>query len=417
VSADRDDARRVVVTGLGVVSPGGSTLDELWQVLLAGRSVAAPVERIDLSEAPIRFACEVRGFEPTSVLSAKEARRLDRTTQLTIGAVESAWTDAGTPDVDVARVATVIGTGFGGLESAEDGARDFLGVKPGGVRGRMNPLFIPTAMPNAGSANIAMRRGFRGPCLTITTACAAGANAVGEGFRLLQEGSADMVVAGGAEAPVTPWIMTGFAAAHALSERSDDPGSASRPFDAARDGFVMAEGAAALVLERLPDALARNAHIHGELLGYGRNTDAHHVVAPCPDGRGASDCMQLALVNAGIDAADVAHINAHGTSTLHNDLAEAAAIHTVFGDESPPVTSAKGAIGHSVGAAGALEAVASLLTLANGTIPPTANFATPDESIQLDVVSEPRVLPPGAVLSSSFAFGGHNAVLVFGRLS
>jgi 3-oxoacyl-[acyl-carrier-protein] synthase II len=413
VSADRDDRRRVVVTGLGVVSPAGSTLDDFWQVLLSGRSVAAAVQRIDLSEAPVRFACEVRGFDPTSVLSAKEARRLDRTTQLAIGAVESAWADAGTPTADPARVATVIGTGFGGLETAEDSARDFLGVKPGGVRGRMNPLFIPTAMPNAGSANVAMRRGFRGPCLTITTACAAGSNAVGEGSRLLQEGSADVVVAGGAEAPVTPWIMSGFAAARALSERSDDPAAASRPFDAARDGFVMGEGAGALVLERLHDALARNARIYGELLGYARNTDAYHVVAPHPEGRGAHDCMVLGLESAGISAADVSHVNSHGTSTPHNDSAEAAAIRSVFDGDPPPVTSVKGAIGHTVGAAGALEAVAALLTLTKGTIPPTANYTTPDAAIDLDVVAAPRALPPGAIVSNSFAFGGHNAVLVF----
>lgn len=409
------DAQRVVVTGLGVVSAGGSSLEDFWPLVLAGRSVAADVERIDLSEAPIRFACEVHGFEPTSVLSAKEVRRLDRTTQLTIGAAEAAWTDAGAPEPDPARVATVIGTGFGGLETADDGAREFLGVKPGAMKGRVNPLFVPTAMPNAGSANVAMRRGFRGPCLTITTACSAGANAIGEGMRLLRDGSADVVVAGGAEAPITPWVMSGFAAAHALSERRDDPGTASRPFDADRDGFVMSEGSAVLVLERLSDARARGATVRAELLGYGRNTDAFHLVAPPPDGRGARDCMLLALADAGLSPSDVAHVNAHGTSTPHNDVAESRAIRAVFGDSAPPITSVKGTIGHSIGAAGAIEAVASILTLENETIPPTANFTTRDPEIDLDVVTEPRALPPGAVVSNSFAFGGHNAVLVFAR--
>jgi 3-oxoacyl-[acyl-carrier-protein] synthase II len=232
---------------------------------------------------------------------------------------------------------------------------------------------------------------------------------------LLREGSADVVLAVGSEAPLTPWIMAAFAAAHALSERSDDPSVASRPFDRDRDGFVIAEGAAALVLERLPDAVARRARVHAELLGYARNTDAFHLVAPPPDGRGARDCMRLALADAGLTPADVAHVNAHGTSTAHNDAAEANAIREVFGDTPPPVTSVKGVLGHSVGAAGAVEAVASALTLSRATIPPTANYETPDPALALDVVAEPRALGDGVVLSNSFAFGGHNAALVLGR--
>ena len=406
--------RGVVVTGIGVVSPAGSTVERFWRTLLAGRSVAAPVQRVDVSEASIQFACEVNDFDPLAVLSEKEARRMDRFAQFTIAAADTAYAHAGAPDVDGARVATVIGNGLGGLQTVDHGAREFLGLLAPGLKGRMNPLFVPTVMPNAAAAHVSMRHGFRGPCLTLSTACAAGTNAIGEGLRLLREGSADLVIAGGAEAPVTPSVLAAFAAARALSERSADPASASRPFDRDRDGFVLAEGGAALVLERLDDAVARRAPIRAELLGYGRNTDAYHLVAPPPDGRGAADCMRLALEDAGLGSGDVAHINAHGTSTPHNDAAEAVAVQAVFGNASPPVTSIKGVLGHAIGGAGAIEAVASILTIAHRRIPPTANFAIPDPKTPLDVVIEPRQLTDGAVMSNSFAFGGHNAVLLFG---
>jgi len=410
----KEGAGIIAVTGLGLVTPAGDTCEIFWDTLVAGRSVAREVQHVDVSEAPIRFGCEC-DFDPRPILSEKDVRRSDRNTQLAIVAAEHALADAVAPDLDLARVATVVGTGFGGLETADRGAREFLGVGAGGVKGRVNPLFVPMTMPNAGSSVIAMRQGFRGPCLTVSTACAAGANAIGEAMRLLREGSADAVVAVGSEAPLTPWIMAAFAAAHALSERSVDPTAASRPFDRDRDGFVIAEGAAALVLERLPDAVARRARVRAELLGYARNTDAFHLVAPPPDGRGARDCMRLALEDAGLTPTDVAHVNAHGTSTTHNDAAEASAIRAVFGDAMPPVTSVKGVLGHSIGAAGAVEAVAGVLTLEHGMIPPTANYETPDPALGLDVVAEPRALGDGVVLSNSFAFGGHNAVLVFGR--
>jgi 3-oxoacyl-[acyl-carrier-protein] synthase II len=270
-------------------------------------------------------------------------------------------------------------------------------------------------MPNAAAAAVSLKGGFRGPCLCIATACAAGAHAIGEGMRLLREGSADLVVAGGTEAPLTPWVLAGFAAAGALSTRSDEPSAASRPFDRYRDGFVMAEGAAVLVLERDADARARGATVHARLVGYGRNTDAHHMVAPPSDGRGAADCMHLALADAGAAPGDVAHVNAHGTSTVQNDAGEAAAIAAVFGMSSPPVTSVKGVLGHAIGAAGAIEALAAVLTLASRTVPPTANCTNPDPDLPIDVVTEPRSLSDGLVVSNSFAFGGHNAVLVFDR--
>jgi 3-oxoacyl-[acyl-carrier-protein] synthase II len=404
----------VAITGIGIVSAAGSTPESFWETIVGARAVARTIERVDMSESPVRFGCEVTDFGAHSVLSAKEARRADRVTQFTLSAADAAFRDAGSPDVEASRVATVVGSGFGGLETADDGAREFLGVKGSAMKGRINPLFIPMVMPNASAAALALRHGFRGPSLCISTACAAGAHAIGEGMRLLREGSADVVVAGGAEAPLTPWVLAGFAAAQALSRRDSDPGAASRPFDRDRDGFVMGEGAAIVVLERVGDARARGALVRAELLGYGRNTDAYHVVAPPPDGRGAADCMGLALHDADATPGDIAHVNAHGTSTPYNDVAEACAIGTVFGDAAPPVTSVKGVLGHSIGAAGAIEAVASVLTLGSRTMPPTANFGVPDPAIDLDIVTTARPLPDGLVMSNSFAFGGHNAVLVFG---
>jgi 3-oxoacyl-[acyl-carrier-protein] synthase II len=407
-------AERVLITGLGVVTAAGSSLDVFWETLLAGKAVAQNISRVDMSESPIAFGCEVVDFDPSMILSQKETRRTDRVTQFALGAAEAALADARDPDVDDARVAVVLGTGFGGLQTAETNARDFLGVGAAGLKGRTNPLFIPMVMPNAPAAAVSMRWGFRGPCVTISTACSAGTNAIGEGVRMLQEGAADLVVAGGVEAPITPWVLTGFAAAHALSERTSDPGGASRPFDVHRDGFVMAEGAAVVVLERAADATARGAHARGEVLGYARNTDAFHIVAPPPDGRGAADCMLLALEDGGVAAADVAHVNAHGTSTVHNDAAEAAALGAVFEGAPPPVTSIKGVVGHAIGAAGAIEAVASVLTREHGVIPPTANLEVLGDGIDMDVVTSPRPVADGAIISNSFAFGGHNAVLVLG---
>jgi 3-oxoacyl-[acyl-carrier-protein] synthase II len=405
----------IAITGVGGVTAGGSTLTSFWDTLVAGRGVARAIERVDVSESPVGFGCEVAGFDAADALSAKEARRNDRATQLALVAADAAMRDAGAPAIDPTRVATVIGSGFGGLETADQGARDFFGVTDPSMPGRLNPLFIPLVMPNAAAAAVSLKGGFRGPCLCIATACAAGAHAIGEGMRLLREGSADLVVAGGTEAPLTPWVLAGFAAAGALSTRSDEPSAASRPFDRYRDGFVMAEGAAVLVLERDADARARGATVHARLVGYGRNTDAHHMVAPPSDGRGAADCMHLALADAGAAPGDVAHVNAHGTSTVQNDAGEAAAIAAVFGMSSPPVTSVKGVLGHAIGAAGAIEALAAVLTLASRTVPPTANCTNPDPDLPIDVVTEPRSLSDGLVVSNSFAFGGHNAVLVFDR--
>jgi 3-oxoacyl-[acyl-carrier-protein] synthase II len=403
---------RVVVTGMGVKTPAGTDLDTFWETLVAGRSTAGPIEGFDTSEHPVKFACEVRDFDPEPYLGTKEARRADRVSQLGVAAAADALAQAGDLETDPARCAVVAGTGVGGLQTLEGQERVYL--EKGAER--VSPFFVPMMMPNATGALVAMRGGFTGPNLTMVTACAAGAHAIGEAARMVRDGSADVVVAGGAEAAVTPVALAAFWRMGALSGRVDDPTRAARPFDADRDGFVMAEGAAFVVLETLAHAEARGARVWGEVLGYGRNCDAFHITAPSPSGAGAAACMLSALDDAGVSASEVSHVNAHGTSTPLNDEAEAAAITKVFGEGAVPVTGTKGVTGHLVGAAGAAEAVASLLALHHGLVPPTANHENTDPAIAVDVVAgSPRPLPPGPALSNSFGFGGHNAALVFGR--
>jgi 3-oxoacyl-[acyl-carrier-protein] synthase II len=405
---------RVVVTGMGVKTPAGTDLDTFWETLAAGRSTAGPIEGFDTTDHPVKFACEVRGFDPEPYLGTKEARRADRVSQLGVAAAADALAGAGELETDPARCAVVAGTGVGGLQTLEAQERVFL------ERGaeRVSPFFVPMMMPNATGALVAMRGGFTGPNLSVTTACAAGAHAIGEGVRMVRDGSVDVAIAGGAEAAVTPVALAAFWRMGALSGRVDDPSRAARPFDADRDGFVMGEGAAALVLERWDRAVARGAHIYGEVLGYGRNADAYHITAPSPGGEGAAACMQLALEDAGLAPGAIGHVNAHGTSTPMNDAAEAEAIGKVFGGAPPPVTSTKGVTGHLIGAAGATEAIACLLTFAHGAIPPTANLEKLGEEINLDVVGGgPRPLEPAPALSNSFGFGGHNATLVLAPTS
>jgi 3-oxoacyl-[acyl-carrier-protein] synthase II len=395
---------------LGVKTPAGNDLSSFWTTLAAGRSVAATLARFDPSALPVRFGCEVRDFDPTSYLGPKEARRVDRVTQLGFAAAADALADAGELGTDPARNAVIMGTGIGGLITLEEQVTAFLDKGPG----RVSPFFVPMMMANATAGTIAMQFGWTGPNLCIATACAASANAIGEAVRVIREGSADVVMTGGTEACITATAVSAFARMTALSTRNDDPEHASRPFDIDRDGFVMGEGAAALVVERMDRAVARGAHIYGEIIGYGRNADAYHITAPSPGGEGAAACMHLALADAGVDPSAIGHINAHGTSTPLNDAAEAEAIRKVFGDAPPPVTSTKGVTGHLVGAAGATEAVASLLAMANAAVPPTANYERSGEDIQLDVVARSaRPLEAAPVLSNSFGFGGHNATLVF----
>jgi 3-oxoacyl-[acyl-carrier-protein] synthase II len=405
------DRPRVAVTGLGVKTPAGSDLETFWRELHAGRSSAARITAFDPSNLSVDFACEVRDFDPEPYLGVKEARRADRVSQLGFAAAADAVRDAGALDADPSRCAVIVGTGIGGLRTQE--AEERVMFERGA--GRVSPFLVPMLMPNATAALVAMHHGWTGPNLCIATACAAGGHAIGEGARLIRDRSADVVLSGGAEAVITEIAVAAFARMGALSTRRDDPGRASRPFDASRDGFVMGEGAAFLVLEDWDNAVARGARIYGEILGYGRNADAFHITAPAPGGAGAVACMELALADAGLGPADIGHVNAHGTSTPLNDAAEAEAIGKVFGQGALPVTSTKGVTGHLIGAAGAAEAVASLLALRAGVVPPTANVEQIDPELDIDVVfGEARPLAPAPVVSNSFGFGGHNATLVLG---
>ena len=399
---------RVAVTGLGVKTGAGTDLDSFWSTLVSGRSTAAVITRYDPSALPVRFACEVHDFDAAPYLGAKEARRVDRVTQLGFAA------DAGDHRCDPARSAVIVGTGVGGLITLEEQ----VGVYNEKGAARVSPFLVPIMMANATAGTIAMQFGWKGPNFCVATACAASANAIGEAARLIRDDSADIVMTGGSESCMTPTAISAFARMTALSTRNDDPEHASRPFDADRDGFVMGEGAAALVLERWDRAVSRGAHIYGEVLGYGRNADAYHITAPSPGGEGAAACMQLALDDAGIPASAIGHVNAHGTSTPLNDAAEAEAIRKVFGEAPPPVTSTKGVTGHLIGAAGATEAIACLLALTHGAAPPTANLERIGDDIALDVIAGgARDLAPAPALSNSFGFGGHNATLVLAPAS
>jgi 3-oxoacyl-[acyl-carrier-protein] synthase II len=404
------DRIRVAVTGLGVKAPVGTDLGAFWRGLCAGTSAGARITSFDASIISVDFACEIRDFDPLDYLDVKGARKLDRTAQLGLAAATDALADAGDAGVPAGRRAVIVGTGHGGTRTHES---EFAHAHQHGFD-RANPQYVPMSMANATTGAISIRHDLRGPSLCIATACASGSNAIGEGARLIREGSADLVVAGGAESPIAPLTISAFARMGALSKRSADPGHASRPFDADRDGFVIGEGAGFLVLESWDVAVRRGARIYAELTGYGRCSDAHHITAPSPDGEGAATSMRLALADGRTRPDEIVHINAHGTSTPLNDLTESRAIGTVFGGSRPPVTSNKGAIGHLVGAAGAVEAVATVLSMTEGEIPPTANHEKLDPDCDLDVVTGvPRKLADGPVISNSFGFGGHNVTLLF----
>jgi 3-oxoacyl-[acyl-carrier-protein] synthase II len=403
--------RRIAITGMGVKTPAGNDLETFWSTIVAAKSMADTWTLIDPDVVPVKFGCEVKDFDSVAYLGPKESRRQDRVAQLGFAAAADAAKQAGEIGADPARCAVVVGTGVGGLATLESQVN--LNTAKGAER--VSPFLVPMMMTNATAGLISIQFGWTGPSLCITTACAAGANAVGEAGRLIREGSADVVIAGGTESAITPTAMAGFARAGALSGRNDEPKRASRPFDAGRDGFVMGEGAGFLVLEEWERAVARGATILGELLGYGRNCDAYHITAPAPGGAGTVACMTAALDDAGIEPARVNHVNAHGTSTPLNDVNESEACLKVFGGTTPPVTSIKGVTGHLIGAAGAVEAVASLLSLRYGIVPPVANYETPDPEIGADVVhGAPREIGEGVALSNSLGFGGHNATLVLG---
>jgi 3-oxoacyl-[acyl-carrier-protein] synthase II len=414
--------RRVAVTGLGVKAPAGTDLESYWAAVKEGRPSAGPIRRFDASVLPeqFRFACEVPEFDLEPYFDFKEARRADRCTHLGVAAALDAINDAGLrgPNAqpgelgtDPARCGVYTGSGVGGLMSMEE--QD--GVLRARGSDRVSPFLVPAMMANATAATAGMKLGWTGPNLCVSTACAAGTHAIGEAGLLIRYGMADVMLAGGTEASITPLAMSAFGRMGALSSRVHDMGRASRPFDPDRDGFVMGEGAGFLVLEEWDHAVARGARIYGELLGYARNTDAYHITAPVPGGAGAAACMQQALADAGLEPSQVAHVNAHGTSTPLNDASEAQAMVKVFGERAVPVTSGKGVTGHLVAGAGAIEAVATFLALRDGVVAPTANHERDDPELAIDVVAgEARPVPPGPVVSNSFGFGGHNATVVLG---
>ncbi len=406
--------RRVVVTGVGLVSPLGIGTSETWQGLVAGRSGAGHITRFDASDFSSRIACEVKGFDPLDYADRRDARKMDTFIQYALAASLFAAEDAGlkTPLANPDRVGVVISSGIGGFETIEREHRKLLEKGPR----RISPFFVPAMVVNLAAGWVSIRLGARGPNSAMATACSAGAHAVGEAFRLIRHGHAEAVVAGGAEATITPMCIGGFASMKALSTRNDEPERASRPFDRDRDGFVVGEGAGILVLEEREEALARGATPYAEVLGYGMSGDAFHITAPAEDGSGAVRVMQAALTEAGASPEDVDAVNAHGTSTPLNDRIETAAIRRVFGGHADrlAVSSTKSMTGHLLGGAGGLEAGISCLTLRHQTLPPTINYETPDPGCDLDnVPNTARPATVRSVLSNSFGFGGTNVSLLF----
>jgi 3-oxoacyl-[acyl-carrier-protein] synthase II len=411
--------RRVAVTGLGLVTPLGNTVEATWEAMLAGRSGAGPITRFDPTALPVKFACEVKGFEAGLYLDKKETRRFDLFTQFAMGAAVQAMKDScleqGWSNVDPHRVGVIVGSGTGGLATFEENMRAYIEKGPS----RVSPFFVPMFMANVAAAAVSMRYGAKGPNYCTVSACASSAHALGDAFRLIQHGEADVMVAGGSEAAITPIAIASFANMKALSERNDDPQTASRPFDKDRDGFVMGDGSAMIILEEWEHAKKRGAKIYSEMVGYGMTADAYHITAPSPDGDGAQHAMRLAMEDGGIRPEQVGYINAHGTSTPHGDGAETAAVKTVFGAQAKKLIfgSTKSMTGHLLGAAGALEFAVCTLALGNGVIPPTINQFNRDPACDLDSAPNHSVKRDVEVaLSNSFGFGGHNVTLAVRRV-
>jgi len=402
----------VWITGAGVVSPLGNTLPEFWEHLIQGQSGAGPITRFDASAYETRFACEVKGFTTDGFIDRKDAKRMDRFVQFAVTAsLEAVRTaELNMETIDRRRAGVVIGSGIGGMETFEEQHSVLLQKGPR----RVSPFFIPMMIVDMASGQVSIQLGLKGPNFSTVSACASGAHAIGEALRLIRAGDADVILAGGSESTITPMAMAGFGSARALSTRNDDPTRASRPFDLERDGFVIGEGAAVLVLEREEHARRRGAEPLCELAGYGASADAYHMTAPCVDGEGAARAMERALDDAGLDPEEVQHINAHGTSTPAGDPAEVAAIKRVFGEHARRlmVSSTKSMTGHLLGAAGGLEAAVTAMTLARGIVPPTINLERPDPTCDLDFVpNQARTHRVTAALSNSFGFGGHNVTL------
>lgn len=404
--------KRVVVTGMGVISPVGIGNEAFWDSLINGRSGLGPVTRFDASNLPTKIAGEVKEFDPLQYLEKKEVRRMDRFTQFALCATKMAIADAGLnlDDLDKERLGVVLGTGIGGTQTFEEQHQVLLDRGPN----RVSPFFVPMMIANLAAGQISMMLKAQGPNYTVVSACASATNAIGEAFKLLQRGDADCVVTGGTEAAVTPMSMAGFCAMKAMSTNNENPKGASRPFDQERDGFVLSEGAGILILETLEHAQRRGARIYAEIAGYGCTADAYHITAPAPDGSRAARAMELALQDGGIQPNEVDYINAHGTSTDLNDKLETMAIKKVFGDYAYqlPISSTKSMTGHLLGAAGAVEAIACVLTINRGIIPPTINYETADPDCDLDYVpNQARQAQVNVALSNSFGFGGHNATI------
>jgi len=409
--------RRVVITGMGIVSPVGMGLPETWSNILAARSGIAPITRFDVSTYPSRIAGEVKNFDATKYISAKEARRYDTFVHYGLVAAMQAVTDAGMDGYtgDLERVGVCIGSGIGGLPMIEDTNRMLM---EGGLR-KVSPFFVPGSIINMIAGLVSIHYGYQGPNLATVTACSTSNHSIGEASRLIEYGDADVIVAGGAESTVSPLGVGGFCASRALSTRNDDPTTASRPWDVDRDGFVLGEGAGVVVLEELEHAKARGARIYCELAGYGMSADAHHITAPPEDGHGGARSMANALKNSQLNATDIDYINAHGTSTPLGDLAECIAIKRCFGDHAYKlaVSSTKSMTGHLLGAAGGIETIFTVLAMRDGVAPPTANLIHQDPKCDLDFVpNQARPLRIRAALSNSFGFGGTNATLAFRAL-
>jgi 3-oxoacyl-[acyl-carrier-protein] synthase II len=408
------EKKRVVITGLGAITPLGNDLDAYWQGLLQGRSGIGSITQFDASQHASRIAGEVKGFDPSGYLDRKDVKRMDRFAQFAVVASKQALADAQLEitDLNAEQVGAIIGTGVGGLRVMEEQQSVYLNKGPS----RCSPFMVPMMIANMAAGLTAIHTGAKGPNTCPVTACAAGSNAIGDAFRMVQQGYAQAMICGGTESAVTPLAVAGFASARALSTRNDDPSQASRPFDRDRDGFVIGEGCGILILESLEHALSRGARIYAEISGYGMTCDAYHMTAPVPGGAGAARCMQLALKDAGIGPDAVSYINAHGTSTPVNDPTETQAIKTALGDAAQRVaiSSTKSMTGHLLGGSGGIEGVAAAMAVAHDQVPPTINLDNPDDACDLDYVpNQSRQMPVEVALSNSFGFGGHNVTLVF----
>lgn len=410
------EKRRVVVTGLGLITPLGIGVEASWKSALEGRSGICPITQFDASQMPVRIAGEVKGFDPAPYIEAKEIKKMDRFIHFAVAAATMAVEDSGLKitDENAERVGVIIGAGMGGLPAIEHYHKIYLEK---GYR-RISPFFIPMLIINLASGNVSIKFGAKGPNSAAVTACATGSHSIGDSFKIIQRGDADVMIAGGTESVITPLGVGGFAVMKALSTRNDEPEKASRPFDAGRDGFVMGEGSGVIILESLESALNRGAKIYAEIIGYGMSSDAYHITTPAPEGEGAARCMKAALKDAGIEPKMVNYINAHGTSTKYGDELETAAIKTVFGEHAYKlcVSSTKSMTGHLLGAAGGVEAIFSVLSIHNNIVPPTINLEDPDPECDLDYApNRAKQMDVECAMSNSFGFGGTNACLLFKR--